>query len=78
MAESCHRSSNELVTNWLHRNGVSHEANTNDSIGELGQRLREQQQQQLEISDTLEQLAAAEARLTRLEDRSQDQVDQEA
>ena len=37
----------------------------------------EQQQQQLEISETLEQLAAAAARLTRLEDGTQDRIDQE-
>ena len=49
-----------------------------DQVGELEQRLSEQQQQQQqqEISETLEKLAAAEARLSRLEDGSQDRIDQ--
>ena len=50
---------------------------TLDNVSELKRRLSEQQQQQLEISGTLEQLAAAQARLTRLEDGSQDRIDQE-
>ena len=48
-----------------------------DHVSGLEQLLSEQQQQQLEISETLEQLAAAEARLRRLEDGTQDQIDQE-
>ena len=50
---------------------------TIDQVSELEQRLVGQQQQQLEMSATLEQLAAAEERLTRLEDGSQDRIDQE-
>ena len=48
-----------------------------DHASGLEQLLSEQQQQQLEISETLEQLAAVEARLRRLEDGTQDQIDQE-
>ena len=50
---------------------------TLDNVSELEQRLSKQQQQQLEMSETLEQLAATAARLTRLEDGSQDRIDQE-
>ena len=50
---------------------------TLDVVTELEQRVGEQQQQQLEISETLEQLAATEARLARLEDGGQDRIDQE-
>ena len=50
---------------------------TLEHVSEMEQRLVGQQQQQLEISETLEQLAAAEARLTRLEDGGQDRIDQE-
>ena len=50
---------------------------TLDDVSRLEQLLGERQQQQQEISETLEQLAAAEARLTRLEDGTQDQIDQE-
>ena len=50
---------------------------TLDSVSELEQRLSEQQQQQLEMSDTLEQLEATKARLRRLEDGSQDRIDRE-
>ena len=50
---------------------------TLEHVSEMEQRLVGQQQQQLEISETLEQLAAAEARLRRLEDGSQDRIDQE-
>lgn len=50
---------------------------TLDHVSKLDQRLSELQQQQLEISDTLEKLEAAEARLRRLEDGSQDRIDQE-
>ena len=50
---------------------------TLDHVSELEQRLSERQQQHLEMSETLEQLAAAEARLRRLEDGSQDRIDQE-
>ena len=49
---------------------------TLDRVSELGQRLSEQQQQQLEMSETLERLEEAEARLRRLEDGSQDRIDQ--
>ena len=50
---------------------------TLEHVSEMEQRLVGQQQQQLEISETLEQLAEEEARLTRLEDGSQDRIDQE-
>ena len=50
---------------------------TLDNVSELEQRLSEQQQQQLEMSKTLEQLEATEGRLKRLEDGSQDRIDQE-
>ncbi len=50
---------------------------TLDNVSELEKRLSEQQQQQLEMSETLEQLAATAARLKRLEDGSQDRIDQE-
>ena len=50
---------------------------TLDSAGEIGLRLSEQQQQRLEMSDTLKQLEAAETRLRRLEDDSQDRIDEE-
>ena len=46
-------------------------------ISEPEHRLSEQQQQHLEMSETLVRLAAAEERLTRLEDGSQDRIDQE-
>ena len=49
---------------------------TLDRASELEQRLVGQQQQQLEISDTLDQLAAAEDRLRRLEGGRQDRIDQ--
>ena len=45
---------------------------TLDNLSELEKRLSEQQQQQQQMSETLEQLAATEARLKRLEDGSQD------
>ena len=48
-----------------------------DHVGDLEQRLGEQQQRQLEMSETLEQLSAASERLTRLEDGSQDRIDQD-
>ena len=47
-----------------------------DQVGDLERRLSEQQQQQRELSDTLEQLAVAEAKLVRLDDGNQDQTDQ--
>ena len=47
-----------------------------DQIGELESRLSEHQRQQGAMSDTLEQLAAVEARLKRLDDGNQEQVDQ--
>ena len=50
---------------------------TLEHVSELEQHLVGQQQQQLEISETLEQLAEEEARLTRLEDGGQDRIDQE-
>ena len=50
---------------------------TIDHISELERRLSEQQQQQLEMSETLEKLAETEVRLKRLEDGSQDLIDQE-
>ena len=50
---------------------------TLDHVSELEQRFSDQQQQKLEISETLEQLEAAEARLKRLEDGSQGRIDQE-
>ena len=50
---------------------------TLDNVSELEKRLSEQQQQQMEMSETLEQLAATAARLKRLEDGSQDRIDQE-
>ena len=50
---------------------------TIDQISELERRLSEQQQQQLEMSETLEKLAAVEAWLSRLEEGSQDIIDQE-
>ena len=51
-----------------------------DALGQvssLKQSLIEQQQQQQEMSETLEKLASAEERLKRLEDGNQDQADQE-
>ena len=50
---------------------------TLDLVSELEQRLVTQQQQQSEMSETLEQLATAVERLSRLEDGSQDRIDQE-
>ena len=50
---------------------------TLDNVSELEKRLSEQQQQQLEMSETLEQLAATAERLKRLEDGSQDRIDDE-
>ena len=50
---------------------------TLEHVSELEQRLSKQGQQQLEMSETLDQLAAAEARLRRLEDGNQDRIDQE-
>ena len=47
-----------------------------DSVGELAQRLSAQQQQKLQMSETLEQLAATTERLARLEDGGQDRIDQ--
>ena len=48
-----------------------------DRFGDLERDLSEQQQQQRQLSDTLEQLALAEERLVRLDDGNQDQADQE-
>ena len=51
-----------------------------DTLGQvssLKQSLIEQQQQQQEMSETLEKLTSAEERLKRLEDGNQDQADQE-
>ena len=65
----------ELVTEAQRRpRGVYKE--TLDSVSELEQRLSEQQQQQ-QMSETLDQLATTAARLKRLEDGSQDRLDQE-
>ena len=66
----------ELVTT-ARRQPRGEYKDTLDNVSELERRLSEQQQQQLEISETLEQLAAAQARLTRLEDGSQDRIEQE-
>ena len=80
MAESCRRSSekqrDELVT-AARRQPRGEYKDTIDHISELERRLSEQQQQQLEMSETLEKLAETEVRLKRLEDGSQDQIDQE-
>ena len=51
--------------------------NTLEHVNALEQSLSEQLQQQSEMSETLEQLAAAESRLRRLDDGSQDRIDQE-
>ena len=48
-----------------------------DNVSELEKRLIEQQQQKLQMSETLEHLATTVASLTRLEDGSQDRIDQE-
>ena len=48
-----------------------------DNVSELEQRLSGQQQQKLQMSETLEQLATTTARLARLEDGTQDRIDQE-
>ena len=66
----------ELVTE-ARRQPRGEYRDTLDQVSELKQRLVSQQQQHLEMSETLEQLAAAEERLLRLEDGSQDQIDQE-
>ena len=66
----------ELVT-AVRRQPRGEYKDTLDDVSRLEQLLGERQQQQQEISETLEQLAAAEARLTRLEDGTQDQIDQE-
>ena len=50
---------------------------TLDNVSELELRLGGHQQRQMEMSDTLEQFESAEARLRRLEDGSQDRIDQE-
>ena len=47
-----------------------------DNVSDLEQRLSTQQQQKSEMSETLEQLAATTERLARLEDGSQDRIDQ--
>ena len=67
---------NELVTP-VQRQPRGAYKDTIDNVSELAKRLSEQQQQQLEMSETLEQLVATAARLTRLEDGSQDRIDQE-
>lgn len=48
-----------------------------EQVSGLEERLIEQQQQQQEMSETLEKLGSAEERLKRLEDGSQDRVDHE-
>ena len=50
---------------------------TLEQVSDLGQRLTALQQQKQEMSETLEQLEAAETRLKRLEDGSRDQIDQD-
>ena len=50
---------------------------TLDNVSELELRLSGHQQRQMEMSETLEQFESAEARLRRLEDGSQDRIDQE-
>ena len=50
---------------------------TLDNVSEIEKRLSEQQQQKLQMSETLEQLASTAGRLRRLEDGSQDRIDQE-
>ena len=50
---------------------------TLDNVSELEIRLSQQQQQQREMSGTLEQLEAAEGRLKRLLDGSQDRIDRD-
>ncbi len=50
---------------------------TLDNVSELELRLGGHQQRQMEMSETLEQFESAEVRLRRLEDGSQDRVDQE-
>ena len=50
---------------------------TLDNVSELELRLGGHQQRQMEMSETLEQFEAAEARLRRLEDGGQDRIDQE-
>ncbi len=66
----------ELVTTARRQPRGEHK-DTIDRISELEQRLSDQQQQQQQMSETLEQLAVTEARLRRLEDDSQDLIDQE-
>ena len=66
----------ELVTTARHQPRGEYK-DARDQIGELERRLSEQQQQQREMSDTLKQLADAEAGLKRLDDGNQDQVVQE-
>ena len=66
----------ELVTT-ARRQPRGEYKDTIDHISELEQRLSDQQQQQQQMSETLEQLAATEVRLRRLEDSSQDLIDQE-
>ena len=48
-----------------------------ERLSEFERRRSEQQQQQLETSETLEKLAAVEERLSRLEEVRQDRIDQE-
>ena len=50
---------------------------TLDNASELQRRLSGQQQLQMEMSETLEQLEATTARLARLEDNSQDRINEE-
>ena len=66
----------ELVT-AVRRQPRGEYKDTLDDVSRLEQLLGERQQQQLEMSETLQKLAAAEARLRRLEDGSQDRIDQE-
>ncbi len=66
----------ELVT-AVQRRPRGEYKDTLEHVNTLEQRLNEQQQHQLEISKTLENLAAAEEKLRRLEVGSRDRLDQE-
>ena len=79
MAEICRRSiqqqQGELVTPARRQPRGAYK-DALDNISELEQRLSAQQHQKLQMSETLEQLATTTARLARLEDGSQDRIDQ--
>ena len=65
----------ELVTPARHQPRGAYK-DALDNVSELEDRLGAQQQQKSEMSETLEQLAATTERLARLEDGSQDRIDQ--